>query len=151
MNCKKITSLVLVLTFVACARGQLSTPIPYDPQTAGEIVIIRKKHTVGGASVIITLDEQDIVSMKMGDYTKVSVPPERHRVGIYIKGIDKKGYEYLDKGITIDCPPKTTKFVTVIVKFNDIEFEEVTPDRALDFMKVYKYIPLYQSQIVPPE
>ncbi len=145
---KIVFLLLLVLSFVACARGQLSTPMPFDPQTAGEIVVIRKKHYVGGASVIITLDEQDLVSMKMGDYTTVKVSPERHTVGIYIKGIDKKAYEYLDKGIALDCPPRTSKFITVIVKFNEIVLEEIGPSQAFEFMKAYKYIPLYQSQLI---
>lgn len=76
--------LLVCLLLSACAHGPIEAlPKVIDIESCAEAVIIRNKNFVGATnSYIITLDNSDILGIRIGEYTKFNLEPGKHSIGV---------------------------------------------------------------------
>lgn len=145
---KRIIILLLLLSMIACARGQLSSLPPLsNPTDYAELVIFRKSKMIGGgASYNLLLDSQAFVSIRTGDYVRIKVNPGRHVLSaeLPVFGMNQKDIYRSDLEV-LARPFYPTYFITEsFIDYPHVNIYEINSYVALKLEKKYKKIKIVQ-------
>ncbi len=79
-----LAPVLVAMLLPACAHGPIGTlPEVSSPSTAAEVIIVRNKSMFGATnSFKITLDGQEILGIRTGEYTQFMVEPGTHSIGV---------------------------------------------------------------------
>jgi hypothetical protein len=135
---------VLSIILAGCAHGPLNPLPPVDPKTAATVMVIRESHFVGsGASVTITLDDDQLFAMWSGEHVSFAVAPGEHSVGVRTHN----GFHVVhNRALVVAEPGRTYYFEVRPNLMAGPSLNPITAGMARDMMKSTTPVPMKTAQ-----
>ncbi len=137
---KKCVFVFFVLFLTGCSHGLIGIlPEIGNVDDTAEMIIIRNKNVMGAAlSYKITLNMQDIVGIRVGEYCKFSVPAGQHTLGLKCFG----GWSPTTKEMSIDvlCKPNTKYYFLLSPSSICAEIEPINEEEGLKRISKSEYL-----------
>ncbi len=109
-----------------CAQGLIgSLPAVENPDDASEIYLVRRHFR--DISAYVSFDNNDVLAIRKGQYTRLSVPAGEHRIAARYPGFG--GTE-----IPIRLAPKTKYYFEIVWGSDTFYIRPITEQRARQFM-----------------
>jgi hypothetical protein len=121
-----------------------SVPAIQDPNEIGQVIVIRNVNIVGSAiPYFINIDWTDVFSIKVGQYTKLSLNPGDHFIGVKCYG----GWTpepKLDVNKVLVEENKTLYFL-ISPSLSCADIKQITKDEADKRIQQSKFVPYNQN------
>ena len=116
---------------IGCTHGLIGS-LPHIDSNAAELIVIRDHAFTGsGVSYKVTLDDQDVLAIRVGEYAKLPVAAGVHKIGVG---------KFMSYNVRFE-PCKKYYFV-IKTSFYGVVIEPLSEEKGLDLISKSKYLPL---------
>ena len=137
-----ILMISIVCLVVSCAHGPIgSLPKIDNPEEAAELIIIRNNSIIGATnSYKITLNKQDILAIRVGEYTKFQVKSGNNSLGVKCFGGWSPTWKHMN--IDVSCKPGNKYYFLISPGGSCAKIEPLKEEDGLKWISESKYFPV---------